>query len=612
MQRGKGGRGLAACRLCSASVARVRQLDSSPCPKNAGPHTRTNDARARITRPIVVAVLSFSCAVAVAQQRPDAGQILEQQRQPLRLPPPPDDDIRPRPPEPKPALPVSPTLKVRVTQFTFSGNTLYTNEELAEVVKEFIGKELDFEGLNDAATKVRAHHRSRGYFLAQAYLPQQAIRDGKVEIAVIEGRVGHVELQRRPATRLSEWLLAGILNAHLKSGDIITETGLEKPLLLINDLPTAAVTSEIRPSQTVGAADLRVNVDQGVGLVNGYVDYDNQGSRFTGDQRIGGNLNVNNPLTIGDQLTVRAFTTDGEMNFGRIAYLVPVGFWGTRVGASVSKFDYELTKDFASLGASGDGLVKSVYAFHPLYRTRNTNLIGQFAYEDKRLHDQIAADNTIEDRFFDSIKVGAVGDFRDAFLGGGLNAFSLTYTQGDLKIAPTSLAEADQSATGLKTMGTYRKWNYDYKRLNRITDSFSLLLALSGQQASKNLASAEKMSLGGPNGVRAYPVGEANGDSGNLVTGELRYIVPGFKVLDGDVNLIAFYDWGQVYINEKPRDTDVQNKRSISGAGVGGSLGREGEFIVRASASWIADSELPQADTARRVPRVWVQAVKWF
>lgn len=573
---------------------------------------REGDARARIARPIVVAVLSFSCAVAIAQQRPDAGQILEQQREPLRLPPPPDDDIRPRPPEPKPALPVSPTLKVQVTQFTFSGNTLFSDEELTEVVKEFVGKELDFEGLNDAATKVRAYHRSRGYFLAQAYLPQQAIRNGSVEIAVIEGRVGQVSLQRRPASRLAEWLLAGILDAHFKPGNIITETGLEKPLLLINDLPTASVTSEIRPSETIGAADLRVNVDQGVGLYNGYFDFDNHGSRFTGEYRIGANLNVNNPLTIGDQLTLRAFTSDADMYFGRLAYLVPVGFWGTRVGASVSKFDYKLGEDFAALKANGDGLVKSVYAFHPLYRTRNTNVIGQFAYEDKRLHDRVDSLGTVEDRFIDSIKVGAVGDFRDAFLGGGLNAFSLTYTQGDLKIAPTSVAQADVSVTGLNTVGTFRKWNYDFKRLNRLTENASILLSLTGQQASKNLASAEKMSLGGPNAVRAYPVGEATGDSGNLITGELRYLVPGFKVLEGDVNVVAFYDWGQVYINEKPRDTDTQNKRSISGYGVGGSLGREGEFIFRANASWQADHEPAQADTAKRDPRIWIQAVKWF
>ena len=581
---------------------------------------REGDAPGRIAKPIVVAVLSFSCGVAIGQpapdpallqQRPDAGKVLQQQREPLRLPPP-EDDVRPRPPEPKPALPVSPTLKVRVTQFTFSGNTLYADKELAEVVQEFVGKELDFEGLNDAATKVRAYHRSRGYFLAQAYLPQQAIRNGSVEIAVIEGRVGHIELQRRPATRLAEWLLAGILNAHLKSGDIITETGLERPLLLINDLPTASVTSEIRPSQTVGAADLRVNVDQGVGLLNGFVDFDNQGSRFTGEYRVGFSLNVNNPVEIGDQLTLRAFTSNDKMNFGRFAYLVPIGFWGTRFGFSITKFDYELGEDFSSLNADGDGLVKSVYAFHPIYRTRNTNVIAQFAYEDKRLHDHVELLGTTDDRFIDSVKLGVVGDFRDGWLSGGLNAFSVTYTQGDLKIAPTSLAQQDQSDTGLHTLGTFQKWNFDYKRLNRVTDRVSVLLAFVGQHASKNLSSAEKMSLGGPNGVRAYPVGEATGDSGAQVTGEVRYIIPGIRLLDADITVTGFYDWGQIKLNENPRATDSPNMRSISGAGFGVSLGKEGDFVFRGSASWITDGETPQADTAHRVPRVWVQAVKWF
>src|SRR5687767_1449432 len=109
MERGKGGRGLAARRRSSVPAARPERI----------PPSSQSDARARIARPIVVAVLSLASAVAIGQERPDAGQILQQQREPLRLPPPPDDDVRPRPPEPKPALPVSPTLKVQVTKFTF-------------------------------------------------------------------------------------------------------------------------------------------------------------------------------------------------------------------------------------------------------------------------------------------------------------------------------------------------------------------------------------------------------------------------------------------------------------------------------------------------------------
>jgi hypothetical protein len=57
---------------------------------------------------------------------------------------------------------------------------------------------------------------------------------------------------------------------------------------------------------------------------------------------------------------------------------------------------------------------------------------------------------------------------------------------------------------------------------------------------------------------------------------------------------------------------ETQNKRSISGYGVGLSLGAEGKFIVRGSVSWRAEHEKPQADPESRDPRAWIQAVKWF
>src|SRR6266571_165451 len=339
-------------------------------------------------RLVAFVVLSVASALVHAQQKPDAGQILEQTREPLRLPPP-SPDLRPKPPEPKPALGAQPQLKVKVSRFTFSGNTLIPEDELQEAVKEFVGKELNFEGLNDAATEARAYYRSRGYFLAQAYLPQQAIRGGSVEITIIEGRWGVIELNTKPATQISTRLLAGIINAHLQQGEIITETGLERPLLLINDLPDASVTTELRPSETVGAANLRVNVDPGAGSFNGFVDFDNYGNRFTGEYRLGASLSLNNPAGYGDRVALRAFTTDEKMWFARLAYDLPVGYYGTRVGVSYAKFDYALAKDFASLQSDGECEVKIIYAFHPITRTRNSNLILTRAYDDKLLIDRV-------------------------------------------------------------------------------------------------------------------------------------------------------------------------------------------------------------------------------
>jgi hemolysin activation/secretion protein len=566
----------------------------------------------RALEPFAFLVLGLASGFALAQQRPDAGQVLEQTtRQPIRLPPP-EEPVLPKPPEPKPVLPVSPQLRVTVQKFTFSGNTLYSEAQLEPVLEEFLGKNLDFEGLNDAATKIRAYYRSRGYFLAQAYLPQQAIRNGSVEIGIIEGRVGQVELDRKPGTRFAESLLLGILRNHLYTGQIITETGLERPLLIINDLPGAQVTSEIRPSRIMGAADVRVNVEQTGGRFNGFVDADNQGNRFTGEYRAGANLNWNTPLGYGDQATFRGFVSDEGMWYTRFAYLIPVGYLGTRVGVSYSTFEYRLAKDFASLHASGEGEVKSIYGFHSFIRTRNANLILQVSYEDKRLVDRIESQNTLEQRDISAAKVGLVGDFRDAFLGGGLNAYAFTWTHGELGIQPPSVLALDQAPTGHKTYGGFAKYNVDARRLQRVTDSTSVLVAMSGQRAQKNLASAEKFSLGGPNGVRAYPVGEATGDIGLVATAEGRYIIPNFKIFGGDVTLLAFYDHGWARINETALPSDTENNRSIGGYGFGASAGQDGSFIVRANAAWATSNDKPQSDTQPRVPRVWVQAVKWF
>src|SRR5437016_14430592 len=121
---------------------------------NRFPRRAARDALARSMGFVLLALASVG---AFAQQRPDAGQVLEQQRQPIRLPPP-DDPVLPKPPEPKPALPASPQLKVTVQKFTYTGNTLYPNIALDSQTQEFIGKELDFDGLNEAATKVRSFY----------------------------------------------------------------------------------------------------------------------------------------------------------------------------------------------------------------------------------------------------------------------------------------------------------------------------------------------------------------------------------------------------------------------------------------------------------------------
>lgn len=550
----------------------------------------------------------------VAQLRPDAGQILEQQRD--RVPPParPDREVMPREEQPRPAMRGSASLKVTVKQFHITGNRIYSETDLQPALKDSIGKELDFEGLTEAANSVRAFYRANGYFLAQAYLPAQQIKDGVVEIAILEGRLGTVELKPDPASRLRPEFARGILDQHLKEGDPITETGLERPLLLLSDLPNVVVSSEIGPStRAIGAADLRVNVKESGGIISGYADLDNAGNRFTGEWRTGVNVNANNLSGYGDQLSMRATLTNERMSFVRAAISAPVAYSGTRAGISVAQFSYSLQKDFSAIGAHGEGTVTSLYALHPFIRTRNANLIGQISYENKMLKDRIDTTNSIEDRKINTVKLGLVGDLRDRIFGGALNSFSVTYTDGTLGLNPIAVAIADQGVTGLKTQGKFSKANFDVRRLQLITEDLNLLVALSGQFADKNLASAEKMSLGGASGVRAYPTGQGIGDQGFLFSTELRYNVPKFQLWSGDVTVMGFYDAGRVKVNTSPLATaTTPNFIGLSALGVGMSVGKDNDFLLKTTLAWRGENDTPDADTVRREPRVWVQAIKWF
>ena len=144
-----------------------------------------------------------------------------------------------------------PGIKVKVTGFRISGNTLFTEAEILPVLADFVGKELGFEDLSDAVREVTAFYRTRGYFLAQAYLPRQELRSGIVKIHVLEGRIGEVRLKQAPGSRLKPWIAEGFLR-RIEEGAIATEEGVERPLLLLGDLPAMVVQSTLAPGKNVG------------------------------------------------------------------------------------------------------------------------------------------------------------------------------------------------------------------------------------------------------------------------------------------------------------------------------------------------------------------------
>lgn len=495
------------------------------------------------------------------------------------------------------------TTSIQVNSLHLTGQTLYSETELLAVTGFTAGKELTLGQLQQMAARIADFYHEKGYFVAQAYLPAQEIHQGAVTITVVEGRYGEINLRNQ--SNLSDRQANSSLSG-LNSGEVIESSALENRLLLLSDTPGVNVRSTLVPGASVGAADLIVDVTPGQ-TITGSIDADNAGNYYTGEYRLGATLNINNLAGQGDVASLRVLHGFDGLDYLRAAYQMQFG--KATAGVAYSRMEYELGEEFRDLDANGTADIFSVFGRYPLLRSRRSNLYAQLGYDYKTFEDRIDSIPVVTDKNIHVVMASLHGSHRDDLGGGGLTAASLTWSTGVLDIETPEARAAD--ALTARSHGHYDKLGFHVMRLQHITDRLSLYGALSGQLASKNLDSSEQISLGGMYGVRAYPQGEAFGDEGYLATLEARYLLGQLSSRQpGQVHLIGFVDAGTVTVNKNPWD-DSDNRRTLSGAGVGINWIDSNNFSVKASyAHKLGNEDATAAPDSSG--RFWVQLVKYF
>ena len=470
------------------------------------------------------------------------------------------------------AMTLSGDVSVSVRAFTVRGNTVIDTASLQRALDPYRGRKLGANELVAAAAAVRQVYLEQGYFLAVVYLPRQDIDNGHVEIVVLEGRLGRIEIDVDPNARITPERVRTVLAASLLPGQVLTLEQVERPLMLLRERAGLRVSSELVPGETQGSTDLHVRVRaDGAGLVSGQADTDNYGVRYAGAYRVGAQLTVNSPLNQGDRLTVRAQWADPvQTNLGALDYQLPVGSNGTVLGLSAYVVGYQLSQDadFVSQQAHGAAKTLELSVAYPVWRSHLRDSSLRLAYDMKSAQDYLVSlPSGVNDRSVRELSAQwAVG----ARQWGGLTFASLQLAAGTLTLNTPDMAAAD--ALGAQTAGSFGRVQWSVGRQQDWFAASVLSLTCSGQRASKNLDSLERFALGGPTGVRAYPVGDAAGDDGVLVRAEWqRPLVLGGLGMD----VSMFYDWGQVQVYDNPS--------LISGAASANTLVRAGPGVGASS-----------------------------
>lgn len=503
----------------------------------------------------------------------------------------------------------SPT--VVVSQYRFSGGQeLATDSDLAALLDDSIGKPATIKDLEQQADSITRYLRSKGYFVAFAYIPAQDFANGQINIAIEPGRYDQVIINN--ATKIHDNAIKRELGK-VASGAIVEKKSLERAVWLIGDLAGAEAKTSLQAGSQPGTTTLTINVKPEGKETWGYVGVDNGGYRYTGRTQYTALVNRANPFKEGDLLTVSGLYTGNGQKNGSISYTTPALDQGSRFGISYARSNYLLGGPFTVLGITGTADTLSLSYQKNLQRSRNANWYGQIRFDSKDLKDEVELLNYKSRKHANNWVIGINGDTLDTWQGGGSNTYSFTYTKGDLDLrdADSRLADAD-AVTGLHTNGSFGKYNLNFTRLQHIRERLALYLTYSYQWADENLDPSEKMYLGGPYGVRAYPVGEASGDEGWMGMAELRWNLPAKEGAKDTWQLITFVDAGSVSQSKYPLAISTEsNRRSLSGMGVGVNWSRENNWAARLHYSWKLGSEEAQSDDDKS-GRFWFQLYKFI
>lgn len=540
-----------------------------------------------------------------AQTAPDAGQLMQQnQRKPPALP---RNGLGVEIVAPPATLQVAGGAKVTVKSFRFQGNTLLTDAQLQRTVTGYLDRPLDFKELQEATALAAKRYVAAGR-LARVFLPAQDVTAGVVTLQVMEASYGGAQVEQSGQHVAAERAQAMLEQGQTK-GQALDLVALDRALLLIGDLPGVQANAALVPGSATGETAVALRLSDKP-TVTGSVGVDNGGTRSTGEARVNGAVSLNSPLGQGDLWVAQASASKGS-SFVRLGASMPIGLAGTRIGLSGNALRYHLVGDFEALKARGSSTSWGLDITHPLLRSRDANVLLQGGMEDKHFRNK-ANGADASDYQSQVWTLGVSANEQDEFGGAGTTAGFLGAQFGKLDLDGSPSLAFD--AAGPRTHGSFRKLRYQLSRQQLVAGDWSAYASLQGQWANRNLDSSEKFYLGGPQGVRAYPVNEGGGAVGHLATAELRLR------LGSGWRAAGFIDWGRIkaYVDDNFLGATAPNLYSLKGAGL--SLDYASPAGIEASLIWarrigdnpLADAEGRDLDGSLHRNRFWLLASYTF
>ncbi|MDZ7959843.1 MAG: ShlB/FhaC/HecB family hemolysin secretion/activation protein [Aulosira sp. DedQUE10] len=474
----------------------------------------------------------------------------------------------PQPPETTPPE-FTPTTPERffVRKINVTDSTVFTEQQLNQVVQPFEGRELTAEELRQAADAVTQLYLNNNYINSRAIpvTQQPGNTDGVAVIRIIEGRVSEIDVQGTKHLNPSYIRDRIQLGAGIPLNTIKLEEQLK--LLRLDPLFTN-VEASLRPTGKVGQSILIVRVDEANRFTSSF-SIDNYSPPSIGSERLGIQLLHRNLTGIGDELAGSYYhTLTGGSDSFDFSYQIPLNAMNGKLRLRVAPNRNEITQPpFDQFGIKGDQDIYEISYRQPLMRSPREEfaLSLGFTYEDGQtfLFDQLPTPF--------GIGPDANGVSRTSVI-----KFSQDYTRRDPQGAwllqsqfsvGTGLFDATINNDPIPD-GQFFSWLGQIQRVQQLNEDHLLLIQADLQLTPDSLLPSQQFVIGGGQSVRGYRQNVRSGDNGFRVAIEDRITVQRNKAGLSTLQLIPFLDLGAVW-NQSDNPNKLPNQTFLASAGLG-------------------------------------------
>lgn len=493
-----------------------------------------------------------------------------------------------KPPTPPPSLILPPVpappegdvqkelgqVRVFVNAIQVTGNTVFPDSEIKAVTTPYENRTLTTEDLERLRLALTLLYINNGYITSGAVIPDQDVKDGVIQIQIIEGALSRIDVEG------NNWFRRSYLGDRLMLGagpPLKLEPLQERLQLLQRDPRIERINADLRPGDQRGESILTVKVREARPW-KVWLDFNNYQTPIVGAERGLITLAHQNVTGHGDPFSITYGGSRGVHPIIDTSYTLPLNRYDTTFTASYRRNEFVVVSDqFRALDLNSESEIFSFTLRHPIYRSLTDELA--VAITGEHLYNKITSAFDLPGQPFRFIPgssdtgVSAVSALRFIQEYQHRTASSVIALRSRVSVgidvlgATINSREATTAGGEPLPSGRFVSWLGQAQAVKRLDylGGWQILGRLDLQLSNNRLFPLEQIPVGGRFSVRGYRENTLVRDNGFLASLESR--IPLLKFAGGEdmLQFAQFVDLGRAWLSR----TSTPAPETLASVGLG-------------------------------------------